>query len=420
MTTLVQQYLLTHSLADLAREHGVYAGIAPKARYKASLNYDQIEAKESDPLARQCRGLVLARIARPAGYDGVFAFDFGSDGDVVGETIVLARPFDRFFNHGQHGTDAAAHLGKPGTRVFEKLDGTLCIVYFDDLQRKWHVATRSVPEADKPIDGFGEHTFRSLFDHALKEHLNLTIDHLASVLDPQITYLFELTTPQNRVVVEYTRPQVHLLAMRHRDGTELCPVENARHFGEFSIPRAPQYDCSTLAELIGLVTTRDPKTSEGVVVRAADFSRVKVKSPAYVALSALRGSVAGSPRRLLEVVLLGKEDDVLPMLAPEVGALGERYKREYAALCVAMDATYDSLIAATAGEANQRKAIALICQREKLWIPPVMDRLSGRSTSFRDYVEQRRDNTGGWPGAFLDTLLNVLPKEMPPCLKARQ
>lgn len=767
--TLVQQYLLTHSLADLAREHGVYAGVAPKAPYKAAFNYDQIEARESDPLARQCRGLVLARVSG----GGPIPFSLEDPGP-VGETVVLARPMDRFFNHGQNNTDATQLLGKPGTRVFEKLDGcfgyntslqcwdgttvlignvvrkrlkpvligrdaegravpcevidwfdngrkdewidiffdrpprgpngsriaasrlrvtpnhaifvngafipassirvgdivaqpsprldaralhavqsgllgdgsicgngnnyryeeshkfehdaytnacgrwcgavstsrrlsgygtqmrvvatrtlsslqetraawypnngskrvpsdlswiddftvakwymddgslahsetqrdracfatngfpredverlanrlevmygveccvydsrgwcirvnagranaianmwtaiaphivpvmryklpeayrsaayapredgayvmgwidrrvtavemvanltkdefpngrrgfdisttttnyvangilvhnSLAIVYFDDFAGRWCMGTRGVPEADKPIDGFGEHTFRTLFDHALREHLGLTLDRLAEVLRRDVTYCFELTTPHNRIVVEYDRPQVHLLAMRHRDGQEICPVEDHRHFFPYSVPRAPQHSCGTLAELIGLVTTRDPKASEGVVVRGADFTRIKVKSPAYVALSSLRGSVAGSPRRLLEVVLLGKDDDVLPMLAPEIQALGESYKRRYARFCESVDLTYESLFASTLGAANQRKEIALLCQQENIWIPPIMDRFQRKSANMKDFVERRRDVTGGWPDSFLDNLLNVLPKE---------
>lgn len=401
---LVQDYLLTHTLADLARDHGVYASVATGAPYKASFNYDQIESKESDALARQCRGLVLARVRTPGDTE---AIPFASD--VVGPTTVLARPMDRFFNHGQQGVDAAQLLCRPGTRVFEKLDGTLCIVYFDDFSDAWCVATRSVPDADKPIDGFGAHTFRSLFDLALRDHLGLALDRLAAVLDRGIAYLFELTTPHNRIVVAYDRPQLHLLAMRRRDGTELCPVEQDRHFGEFAIPRAPQHSCHTLAELIGLITARPPTTSEGVVVRAANFDRVKVKSPAYVAMSALRGSVAGSPRRLLEVVLLGKEDDVFPLLARDVQTLGEEYKNRYATLCSTSDRVYASLFAETLGCANQRKEIALLCQRDGIWIPPVMERFQGRCTSFRDFVDRRREATGGWSDAFLDNLLGAMP-----------
>ncbi len=58
---LVQKYLETHSFANLAAEHGVYASFS-KSGHKFSLNYDQIEAKESDPLAQECRGLILSAL----------------------------------------------------------------------------------------------------------------------------------------------------------------------------------------------------------------------------------------------------------------------------------------------------------------------------------------------------------------------
>ncbi len=45
---LVQEYLLAHSLATLATEHGVYASFVDGDR-KASFNYDQIESKAGEP-----------------------------------------------------------------------------------------------------------------------------------------------------------------------------------------------------------------------------------------------------------------------------------------------------------------------------------------------------------------------------------
>lgn len=56
MSLLVQDFLRTHSIAHLAATHAVKARIVG---HKASSNYDQIEARESDVLAQQCRGLVL-------------------------------------------------------------------------------------------------------------------------------------------------------------------------------------------------------------------------------------------------------------------------------------------------------------------------------------------------------------------------
>src|SRR5271170_4102940 len=98
---LVQEFLRTRTFGDLIREHGVYASVS-KSGHKFSLNYDQIEAKETDPLAQECRGLILAPV------DGKPLYcEITSDGkhhyeDIgPGETTILAYPMKRFFNHGQ-------------------------------------------------------------------------------------------------------------------------------------------------------------------------------------------------------------------------------------------------------------------------------------------------------------------------------
>src|SRR5271165_4556749 len=89
---LVQEYLLNHSFSDLIREHGVYASFS-KSGHKFSLNYDQLEAKESDPLAQECRGLILAR-EDGATITGVVGPDDKTDrsGVTPGATTILAYP----------------------------------------------------------------------------------------------------------------------------------------------------------------------------------------------------------------------------------------------------------------------------------------------------------------------------------------
>jgi hypothetical protein len=392
----VQTYLLGHTFDQLAREHGVYASLSADGR-KASLTYDQIEARETDPLASQCRGLVLAR----AGHEPF------APGAVVGPTRVVARPFDRFFNHGQHGADAAAMLGRPGTRVCEKVDGTLCIVYFDEHQGRWHVATRSVPEADKPIGGMAgstdrSMTFRGLFERALDESHGLTFDAFSAALRPEVTYLFELATPYNLVLVHYPRCSAHFLGARLRDGTELHPDE----FAQLPTPHAPSHPCASMDDLLALVTARPPTESEGVVVVDAGFRRVKVKSPAYVALHGLKDSVANSPRRLMELILLGREDDAFPLLPATVREHGELMRARYAAAVRRIDDAYDRLIAEATGD-NPRKAFALAVQREKLPIAPMMARYIGQCTSLRGWVDSKRNGDGSWPDGFLDTLMDV-------------
>lgn len=56
-TLLIQDYLRSgKTLEDLVVEHGVYSKIT---NGKIALSYDQLEAKNTDPIACECRGLVL-------------------------------------------------------------------------------------------------------------------------------------------------------------------------------------------------------------------------------------------------------------------------------------------------------------------------------------------------------------------------
>ena len=212
---LVQQYLETHTFGDLAREHGVYASFS-KSGHKFSLNYDQIEAKEADPLAQECRGIILSREDGRDVFEDRQAQTPGQEFDRLtvspGKTRILAFPMKRFFNHGQ-GAAANVNWSDPKLAILEKLDGTLTIVYYDPFTKQWCVATRSVPEADLPMDN-GIYTFRTLFEKALKETTDLSFEDFTRGLNHRITYCFELTTPYNRIVVYYPEPRITLLAAR--------------------------------------------------------------------------------------------------------------------------------------------------------------------------------------------------------------
>lgn len=398
--THVQEYLRDRTFADLAREHGVYATLSANKR-KVSLSYDQIDAKESDPLASQCRGLILAR-------PDFSVLDIDAP---MGESIVLARPFDRFFNHGQHGADAGAMVGRHGTRVVEKLDGTLCILYFDDHQGAWHVATRSVPEANTAISGAAGFagvgvTFRGLFDRALRESHGTDFDAFAFGRDRETTYLFELTTPFNQVVVRHERCSLWFLGARHRDGREtICATDAC-----YAVPPAPSYPCETIADLFAMVNARPPTESEGVVVVDANFRRVKVKSVAYVAAHGLRDSVASSPRRMLELILLGQEDDAFAILPTLIREGGEALRDRYAATARRMDAAYDRIVGEATGD-NPRKVLALAIQRDGLPIAPMMARYGGKCAGFRSWVATQQNPDGSWPDSFLDKLMAMCAEE---------
>ncbi len=331
---LVLKYLRTHSVTDLMADHGVRLSRATARPYKASLNYDQIAARDSDPLAQECRGLVLATIdGSPIPLEGP-----------VGDLVVLARPMDRFFNLGQGAahvvTDAA--LQDPEARIWEKVDGTLCIVYFDTHANEWCVATRAVPDADRLIDGFGDHTFRSLFEEALKQR-GWSRANLTMMLGTNSTYCFELTSPRaGSGVVKYEREAIHLLAARDNlTGDELCPTK-----WKGFLPVVDSHPAMSMGAMGAMVEARSPATAEGVVLRLAGrtstggFRRVKVKSTAYVAAHGLSSDVGASPRNLLRVILKGMWDDVGPLCKAHLRERGDNLREAFNAWCAHVDAQF--------------------------------------------------------------------------------
>lgn len=404
---LVQQYLLTHSLSDLETLHGVKARVCDRG-HKVSLNYDQIEAKDEDPIAQECRGLILSPV-------------LGSVQSVapLGETIVLARPFQRFFNLGQ-GAAAPVDFDHPETRFYEKLDGTLTLLYFDPVVSEWHVATRSVPEANLPIDGFGDFTFRTLFERAVVDTTGLDFNSFVRFLDVQTTYIFELTTPLNRIVVNYEDYKVYLLGARaNSTGAEFDPVQIAP---ALRVPHAPIYRFGSVSEMVDFVSSRNPQNYEGVVVCDPHWRRVKVKNPGYLALNKVRDSVMNSPRGLVELILLEKLDDALSLFPEHIQKraieLQDSFRklvssyRELFELCLAeVDAwNWKQDWKHEKGSKEHRKQFALAVQAHKGWMAPMMDQYQGRSSGLVDWMLSKRGVDGGWSNSFLDTVLGQIEK----------
>lgn len=303
------------TLESLAAEHQVKSR---PYRGKLSLCYDKIAARDDNPIAQQCRGLILRE----------------------GTLDVLAYPFDRFFNLGQ---GAAAKIDWSTARFEEKLDGSLIVAYFDDDGSTWRCATRQMCEAHGDINGVG--TFAQLADAAVRAmgvgatSLHDLMEGLAA--DPGVTYMFELTGPYNRVVCEYAELGLTLLgARRLADFAELDAATVASEHG-FDAPKT--WSFASIADLVEVMRDWSPLHYEGVIVRDAAFNRVKVKSPQYLAAHHATDSLGSSWRNVCEAVLTGHADDisaVVPQLVRDrieslrgpIGQIVARVEADYAEL----------------------------------------------------------------------------------------
>lgn len=288
---LAQNYLRNGgTYSGLLVEHGVKA---TPYNGKISLAYDQLAARNTDPLACQCRGLIL----RENSWD------------------VVAYPFDRFFNQGQ---GEAASIDWSSARFEEKLDGTLLIVYFDDVQGRWLCATRNMCEAQGNINGHG--SFAELADRAAAE-MGVYATDLHSLMDgiaanPRHTYMFELTGPYNTIVCQYRELGLTLLGIRSLDSfEELDPAGPANWMGLSTIKT---WSFSSLDQLTEVIREWDPRQYEGVVIKDAFFNRIKVKSPAYVAAAHATESLGNSWRAVCDAILTGTADKLIGIVPPIV------------------------------------------------------------------------------------------------------
>lgn len=299
----VQRFLAEHTLSDLLTRYSVKHRRHTKRPNLVLLKYDQIASPMSEPLVRECRGIVL---------------------DEANGWAVVARAFDKFFNHGE---GHAAPIDWATARVQEKVDGSLCMLYH--YAGEWHVATTGTPDASGPVNLSG-HTFADLFWKTFGA-MGLPLPEADAVL------VFELTSPFNRVVVRHENPGLTLLAARSRaTGWAELPV---RHFAD-SYPVVREHGLSSLADVLDTFRTLDPLQQEGYVIVDAAFNRVKVKHPGYVAIHHMKGNGTGpTDKRLLEVIRAGESGELLAHF-PEWSEAHARVSGAYETLASDLERAY--------------------------------------------------------------------------------
>ncbi len=328
------EHLKTNDLSTLT-SLGITSKRHPTYNNLVQLKYSQIESPSNHPLVVESRGIILDE------NDGWKA---------------VALPFFRFFNLGDA---AAAQIDWSKAVMTEKLDGSLIIMYFYD--GKWNVATSGTPDASGQVNGY-PWTFGELFWDTFHK-AGLSLEPL-EYFDPNYTFMFELMTPYNRIVVPHKGCSIKLIGIRNRNnGRELPPM--AAPTGWPYVKSIPVYsDKEVVDTFVGMSAINQ----EGWVVVDENFNRVKVKHPQYIVLHHMRGEGSPSPKRALEVVLAGEHEEVLTYW-PEWKPLFEEVENRVADLVADLVLHYERIKHSVsqkdfAMEANKTKCSgALFCLR---------------------------------------------------------
>ncbi len=215
--------------------------------------------------------------------------------------LILARPFRKFFNYGERGSDLPAH--RPHV-ITHKLDGSM--IHPVLLTRRLFFHTRK------------GHT-----DVALKaERYVLStpgIDYQGfcyAAITNQWTPIFEYTGPNNRIVIRYEQEALTLVAMRHLITGEIRPrVPMIALASQYNVPVVPVLDMKLPGRVDEFVKhTRELVDAEGYVVYFDDGYMVKIKAEDYVLKHRALDDL-GSKKKVVALCAQGFMDDVLPILS---------------------------------------------------------------------------------------------------------
>ncbi len=292
---LVLDYLKHNSLEKLREDHGVRYHVKG---HLVTLAYDQFEGSMNDKIACMCRGMVLTSIGNMNVIDPSVPFN----------AKILAFPFVRFFNYGQVNTVFAID------RVYEKLDGTMIVMYFDTHSNEWRIGTRNVPDGSN-FSGTSGLTFKELVVSAIRDDYNSSWQDFTGALSKGWTYVFELTSPHNRVVVQHNSNKLTLIGARDQNWVEQDIIEVAAKCSLHIPPIHKISDNSDPKEVLELLSKlanlRDPLVNEGFVIVGKNWERFKIKSDNYVSFNKVQDL---TDYDIINLILKGIIDDYIPMM----------------------------------------------------------------------------------------------------------
>lgn len=294
MELAVQQYLrksgntlksLTDNLGIKVYEHPILPLVG--------LKYSQINSPKTNPIVRDCRGIVLEKYSWQ----------------------VVAKTFRRFFNYGEDISNCKFDWSNFTTTTKE--DGSLMIVY--NYNGRWHVNTSgSFGLAECNFSG---KTWRELFWETSGIDQNR--------LNPSLTYIFEMWTPYNKVLRVYPAPFVSLLGAFYNPNLQELPENVVDELAEeIKVGRPERHHLTSAADINSFLQTRSKtdKTFEGVVVRDCNNERLKIKSQTYVAMHGMTNGNAFSPKNIIPILLAGELDEFV-VYFPEAKEFAKKHQR---------------------------------------------------------------------------------------------
>ena len=241
------------------------------------LKYDQIFSDFNNEIVRECRGIIFDKNYTP-----------------------VCVPFFKFGNYGESYCDK---IDWESAKVLEKIDGMLIKVWYHN--NTWHISTNGTIDAFKAeinhtFDDNESYfqTYGELFMEA-KKVCGLDFDKL----NKNHTYMFELTSPFAKVVVQYEDTKIYHIGTR--DNTTLEELDE-----NIGIEKPQTYSFRSLEDCINTARLM-PYNQEGYVVVDKNWHRVKVKSTKYIIVHRLKNNGEINKNSLMVLIRENETEEFL-------------------------------------------------------------------------------------------------------------
>lgn len=239
------------------------------------LNYSDLYVNWREPYGYICRGIVLDRE----------------------DLSVVSCGLRKFFNLGEGFED---HIDWNTAKAYEKLDGSLLMRWWNRHTQTFCYTTRSMlPEQMQTRTVYRKAesacatslpqkiVWADLVEQAAATWIAHDPNH-PWLTDPDLTLVYELTSPYNKIVIHYDEVKITLLAVRHKKTLQeysLTDAGNLPVVRELSAVHGHISDDKIQKEdFVRLASSFDGVKNEGLVVCDAQWRRVKIKNANYVYL----------------------------------------------------------------------------------------------------------------------------------------
>lgn len=366
------------------------------------VNYNLFESDLADKIVQEARGTIVEV----------------TEVDNKRKARTICAPYLKFFNFGDPN-QASIDWITAKTRL--KVDGQLIKMFKVKGENYW--CTNGSPNVETPLEYETKNikTYKELLFSAIEKDLpsnfaaiitglpyydeDMGTIHLRNIewvakIPDGWTLMFELTSPQNRIIVEYKETKLWFHGARDAEGNEHEPEEVAEMFGiPYKIPT--MYDFDGFDEAFAELKNWNGLESEGIVVCDANYNRVKVKCDDYLKVKFIRD--VSNPKGIFQAVISEEYDDLASY--PELQTKAEKQKNELVEVKSRLELLHRGICNARANFTDQKSYALWVLENHKDmskfyfsaakmslddFISSQMANLKNESTGYDKYCELKR------------------------------